>query len=143
MPRATGRLSGLVHRMALRWAPQAEHGSAPDAAPAATRDADALAYIARHHGLPAPAGLSLAAGVAVARALANRPALVLEHFDRPRQPAIDALHPPGQAATPADVDSRTDALLRLGGPGWPWAQLRPVLRLAVLNGRIQFKHFFK
>lgn len=55
MPRVTGRLSGLVHRMALRWAPQAEHESAPDAAPDATGDADALAYIARHHGLPAPA----------------------------------------------------------------------------------------
>ena len=59
MPGASGRLSGLVHSMAVRWATQVEHGRGPDCAhdPAAdvTRDADALAYIARHHGLPAPA----------------------------------------------------------------------------------------
>ncbi|MDL5030721.1 cysteine peptidase family C39 domain-containing protein [Pelomonas sp. APW6] len=39
----------------MRWTPRAPHDSVHGAAPGATGDADALAYIARHHGLPAPA----------------------------------------------------------------------------------------
>ncbi len=54
MPGATGQLSGFMHRMAARWASAcalSAHGTPHGAA----GDAGALAYIARHHGLPAPA----------------------------------------------------------------------------------------
>lgn len=74
-------------------------------------------------------------GLAALLAAGDRPALVLEQFDLGQQAAIDALHSPG--AMPADaaaVDATTDALVRLGGPGWHWPFYRPALRLAVAHG---------
>jgi uncharacterized iron-regulated protein len=76
-----------------------------------------------------------ARGLAALLAAGDRPALVLEHFDLGQQAAIDALHKPGR--TPPDaaaIDATTDALVRLGGPGWHWPFYRPALRLAVAHG---------
>lgn len=68
-----------------------------------------------------------------------RPALLMEQFDRERQPAIDRLLAtpvaPGTAA-PGDAaeDPRLAPLVALGGRGWDWALYRPVLALALRHG---------
>jgi uncharacterized iron-regulated protein len=74
-------------------------------------------------------------GLAALLAAGDRPALVFEQFDLGQQAAIDALHQPGRApADAAAIDALTDALVRLGGPGWHWPFYRPALRLAVAHG---------
>lgn len=74
-------------------------------------------------------------GLAALLAAGDRPALVLEHFDLGQQAAIDALHGAGRIpGNNAAVDATTDALVRLGGPGWHWPFYRPALRLAVAHG---------
>jgi len=54
-----------------------------------------------------------------------RPALVMEQFDRERQPAIDALR---AAAPPPDADALIAAV---GGKGWDWRHYRPFVALAL------------
>lgn len=76
-----------------------------------------------------------ARGLADLLATGDRPALLMEQFDRDQQPAIDAVHTPGRLlADTGAIDAQTDALLRLGGRGWQWPLYRPVLRLAVQHG---------
>jgi uncharacterized iron-regulated protein len=57
-----------------------------------------------------------------------RPALVMEQFDRDRQPVIDALRaqPP-----PPDADALIAAA---GGAGWEWRFYRPFVALALQHG---------
>ncbi len=63
-----------------------------------------------------------------ALAAGARPALVLEQFDRDKQPAIDRL----LAATPAPD---ADALIAAAGPvGWKWDYYRPFIALALQYG---------
>ena len=76
-----------------------------------------------------------ARGLAELLATSDRPALLMEQFDRDQQPAIDALHTPDRPLADASaIDAQTDALVRLGGRGWQWPLYRPVLRLAVQHG---------
>jgi len=57
-----------------------------------------------------------------------RPALVMEQFDRERQPAIDRL----RAQTPPPD---ADALIAVaGGAGWQWPHYRPFVALALRYG---------
>jgi uncharacterized iron-regulated protein len=57
-----------------------------------------------------------------------RPALVMEQFDRERQPAIDALR---AGTPPADAD----ALIAAAGiSGWDWRHYRPFVALALQHG---------
>lgn len=65
-----------------------------------------------------------------------RPALLMEQFDRERQPEIDWLlqASPGVAPSDHDHDATVDALVQLGDQppgGWSWAFYRPVLKLAL------------
>lgn len=67
----------------------------------------------------------------------DRPALLLEPFDRERQPAIDrALQ--ADAAGPADapIDARIDAVIAASGrvAGWDWPLYRPYIGLALQHG---------
>ncbi len=57
-----------------------------------------------------------------------RPALVMEQFDRERQPAIDALR--AQSSAP-DADALIAAA---GGSGWQWSFYRPFVALALQHG---------
>jgi uncharacterized iron-regulated protein len=57
-----------------------------------------------------------------------RPALVMEQFDRERQPAIDALR--AQSPSP-DADALIAAA---GGSGWQWSFYRPFVALALQHG---------
>jgi uncharacterized iron-regulated protein len=58
-----------------------------------------------------------------------RPALLMEQFDRERQPDIDRL----RAATPAPTAAALIAAAG-GGPGWNWAFYTPFLQLALDHG---------
>jgi len=60
-----------------------------------------------------------------ALAAGARPALVLEQFDRDRQPAIDRLR---AAVPPPEADALIAAA---GGPGWNWDFYRPFVALAL------------
>lgn len=65
----------------------------------------------------------------------DRPALLLEPFDRERQPAIDrALQAAADAALP--LEARVDAVIDASGKvaGWTWDFYRPYLRLALQHG---------
>ena len=75
-----------------------------------------------------------ARGLAELLALGDRPALLMEQFDRDRQAAIDALHTPGQIPPPQVLEARVDALVQAGGAGWHWPFYRPCLRLALAHG---------
>ena len=67
-----------------------------------------------------------------------RPALLMEQFDRERQPQIDQLlagaaHP----RSPAQVQALIDQLEALAGgaqAGWDWALYRPLIHLALQQG---------
>jgi len=60
-----------------------------------------------------------------------RPALVMEQFNRDRQPDIDRLR---ADATPADAEARADAIISAAGaPGWKWPLYRPFVVLALRN----------
>jgi len=53
----------------------------------------------------------------------HRPALLMEHFDHRRQAELEAARTAGGDA---------QALIRAaGGPRWPWAQLQPIVQLAL------------
>jgi uncharacterized iron-regulated protein len=74
-------------------------------------------------------------GLAALLAAGDRPALVMEQFDRGQQAAIDALHTPGRVPPDAAaIDATTDAIVALGGAGWHWPFYRPAVRLAVAHG---------
>ncbi len=75
-----------------------------------------------------------ARGLAALLARGERPALLLEQFDRDQQPAIDALHQAGRIPPPAALEAAVDALVRAGGAGWHWPFYRPPLRLALAHG---------
>jgi len=125
-------LAGLGALVALAAAGCAQRGGAPG--PTGWRAAPGQALLLGEVHDNAAQHALRTQGLAALLAQGDRPALLMEHFDRQQQPAIDALHPPGSAPAPADIDARTDALLRLGLPGWPWPLLRPVLRQAVQHG---------
>ena len=57
-----------------------------------------------------------------------RPALVMEQFDRERQPVIDALR---EKSPPPDADALISAA---GGAGWEWRHYRPFVALALQHG---------
>lgn len=57
-----------------------------------------------------------------------RPALVMEQFDRERQPVIDALR---AQSPPPDADALIAAA---GGAGWQWPFYRPFVALALQHG---------
>jgi uncharacterized iron-regulated protein len=59
-----------------------------------------------------------------------RPALVMEQFDRQRQPAIDARR---RAAPPPDADAIIAAGAGGGGVGWQWGFYRPFVALALAH----------
>ncbi len=63
-----------------------------------------------------------------ALATGARPALVLEQFDRDKQPALDRLL---AATPPPDADALIAAA---GAPGWKWDNYRPFIALAVQHG---------
>ena len=73
-----------------------------------------------------------------ALATGARPALLMEQFDRERQPQIDQLlagaaHP----RSPAQVQALIDQLEALAGgaqAGWDWALYRPLIQLALQRG---------
>ena len=73
-----------------------------------------------------------------ALATGARPALLMEQFDRERQPQIDQLlagaaHP----RSPAQVQALIDQLEALAGgaqAGWDWALYRPLIHLALQQG---------
>ena len=73
-----------------------------------------------------------------ALATGARPALLMEQFDRERQPQIDqllagAVHP----RSPAQVQALIDQLEALAGgaqAGWDWALYRPLIQLALQRG---------
>ncbi len=69
-------------------------------------------------------------------ALGDRPALLLEAFDREHQPAIDTLLQAEPGAGAAALEARIEALIDAGGraAGWHWAHYRPYLRLALQHG---------
>ncbi len=64
---------------------------------------------------------------ALARLVASgaRPVLVMEHFDRDRQPTIDRLL---AAEPPPTAQALVSAA---GGTGWPWPLITPLLELAL------------
>jgi uncharacterized iron-regulated protein len=66
----------------------------------------------------------------------DRPALLLEQFDRERQAALDAASQPLPAPSPAALDAQVDAVVQAGGaaPGWHWPFYRPYIRLALAHG---------
>ena len=78
----------------------------------------------------------------------DRPALLLEPFDRERQAALDAASQPGadrSALSPdagldarlnARLDAQVDAVVQAGGagPGWHWPFYKPYIRLALAHG---------
>jgi len=66
----------------------------------------------------------------------DRPALLLEQFDRERQPALDAASRPGADRSAAALDAQVDAVVQAGGavPGWHWPFYRPYIRLALAHG---------
>jgi len=57
-----------------------------------------------------------------------RPALVMEQFDRERQPVIDGLR---EKSPPPDADALIAAA---GGAGWEWRFYRPFVALALEHG---------
>lgn len=66
----------------------------------------------------------------------DRPALLLEQFDREHQAALDAASQPLAHPSPAALDAQTDAVVQAGGggPGWHWPFYRPYIRLALAHG---------
>ena len=66
----------------------------------------------------------------------DRPALLLEQFDREHQAALDAASQALAQPSPAALDAQTDAVVRAGngGPGWHWPFYRPYIRLALAHG---------
>lgn len=66
----------------------------------------------------------------------DRPALLMEQFDRERQAAIDRALRPSDAAGPAALDAWVEAVIDAGGrlPGWNWDYYRPFIRLALQHG---------
>lgn len=60
----------------------------------------------------------------------TRPALVMEQFDRQRQPAIDARR---RAAPPPDADAIIAAGAGGAGAGWQWSFYRPFVALALAH----------
>ncbi|OGA98239.1 MAG: hypothetical protein A3E25_15960 [Burkholderiales bacterium RIFCSPHIGHO2_12_FULL_69_20] len=67
----------------------------------------------------------------------DRPALLLEPFDRERQPAIDlALQADAAGPTDAPIDARIDAVIAASGQvaGWHWPLYRPYIGLALQHG---------
>lgn len=77
-----------------------------------------------------------AQALAALLALGDRPALLLEVFDRERQPAIDAVLQAGAGADADALAARVEALIDAGGraAGWHWPLYRPYLRLALQHG---------
>ena len=67
-----------------------------------------------------------------------RPALLMEQFDRERQPQIDALladtAPPRSAAQVQALGDRLEALAGGAQAGWDWALYRPLIHLALQQG---------
>lgn len=69
-----------------------------------------------------------------------RPALLMEQFDRERQPQIDQLLADAPAAiprSPAQVQALSDQLVAMAGgaqAGWDWALYRPLMALALQHG---------
>ncbi|MDO9286564.1 MAG: ChaN family lipoprotein [Aquabacterium sp.] len=67
----------------------------------------------------------------------DRPALLLEPFDRERQPAIDlALQATAAGPPDAPLAARIDAVIAASGQvaGWDWPLYRPYLGLALQHG---------
>lgn len=67
----------------------------------------------------------------------DRPALLLEPFDRERQPAINrALQADAAGPTDASIDARIDAVIKASGQvaGWDWPLYRPYIGLALQHG---------
>jgi uncharacterized iron-regulated protein len=66
----------------------------------------------------------------------DRPALLLEQFDREHQAALDAASRPLAQASPAALDAQVDAVVQAGhgAPGWHWPFYRPYIRLALAHG---------
>ena len=70
----------------------------------------------------------------------TRPALLMEQFDRERQPQIDQMladAPAGLPRSPAQVQALADQLVALAGgaqAGWDWALYRPLINLALQQG---------
>jgi uncharacterized iron-regulated protein len=75
-----------------------------------------------------------ARGLAALLAQGDRPALLMEQFDRERQPAMDALRAGGAIPPAAALEAQVDALVQLGGTGWDWPLYKPYLRLALAHG---------
>ena len=69
-----------------------------------------------------------------------RPALLMEQFDRERQPQIDQMLADAPAVlprSPAQVQALADQLEALAGgaqAGWDWALYRPLIKLALQQG---------
>ncbi len=66
----------------------------------------------------------------------DRPALLMEQFDRERQAALDAASQHIADRSPAALDAQVDAVVQAGGggPGWQWPFYRPYIRLALAHG---------
>ena len=66
-------------------------------------------------------------------ALGDRPALLMEQFDRERQPAIDEAV---RARANSPLAERVEAVIDAGGraAGWQWALYRPYIALALQHG---------
>lgn len=78
-----------------------------------------------------------AQGLAALLAAGDRPALLMEQFDREHQSALDAaLRTARSAGQTTPLDAQVDRLIAAGGPapGWDWPLYRPYLRLALQHG---------
>lgn len=106
--------------------------TAPFAAPAWRAGPGQVLLLGEVHDNAAQHALRLQA-LAALLARGDRPALLLEPFDRERQPAIDRAL---QADTSGPLDARVDAVIDASGKvaGWDWALYRPYLRLALQQG---------
>ncbi len=66
----------------------------------------------------------------------DRPALLMEQFDREHQAALDAASRPPGHPSPAALDAQVDAVVLAGqgAAGWHWPFYRPTIRLALAHG---------
>ncbi len=77
-----------------------------------------------------------AQALAALLARGDRPALLMEMFDRERQGLIDAVQFAGPGGPATTLDAQVDAVVAAGGasPGWHWPFYRPYIRLALAHG---------
>lgn len=66
----------------------------------------------------------------------DRPALLLEQFDREHQAALDTASRPLAQPSPHALDAQVDAVVQAGNgaAGWHWPFYRPYIRLALAHG---------